>query len=169
MFNLFGKKQTTESQQAKELADIIAPGTQIQHHPELIDSLKADHARLLSLYSEIKQSFDSAEYEEVSQQLENFKMELQDHLLTENIKLYIYLDHMLGNDEMNSTLIKNFRKEMDEIAKVALWFLSKYEANGVDIDLPPSFETDFYVIGKVLIQRIKREDEVLYPLYNPSY
>lgn len=171
MFNLFGKKPSPAIPENQEHADIYktAPGTQIHFHPDLIDKLKTDHRQLLAIYGEIKTLFDEGDYEQASQRLDYFKSELQGHLLTENIKLYIYLDHMLSGDEMNASLIKEFRHEMDVIAKAALRFLSKYEAIGVDKDLAPSFAKDFAEIGRVLGQRIKREEEVLYPLYLPAY
>ncbi len=178
MFNFFGKKEAespakaggeTAQEKQGETQYKNAPGTEIHYHPDLIENLKSDHKRLLGRYGDIKSHFEAADYEQVAGQLEQFKMDLQGHLLTENIKLYIYLDHMLANDEMNATLIKEFRREMDGIARVALKFLSKYEAIGVDKDLAPSFAKDFAEIGKVLVERIKREEEVLYPLYVSSY
>ena len=91
------------------------------------------------------------------------------HLLTENVRLYIYLDHMLRGDEANEELIRGFRKEMDDIAKTAMNFLKKYEAIGVDKDLAEVFSKDFATIGEVLTKRIKREESILYPLYMESY
>lgn len=171
MFNLFGKKKapTHTEQQDNNVEYSSAPGTEIHYHPDLIDKLQSDHRHLLELYGEINRLFEQQDYPQVSKMLDVLKSELRGHLLTENIKLYIYLDHMLANDEMNSSLIKDFRREMDGIAKVALRFLSKYEAIGVDKELAPSFARDFGELGKVLVERIKREEEVLYPLYLPAY
>lgn len=176
MFDLFKKKneETEAKPAAKESTGQsqqygTAPGTEIRYHPELIDQLKGDHQKLLGIYGEIKAAFDSSDYQTVSEKLDQFRTGLQGHLLTENVRLYIYLDHCLAGDENNSELIRGFRREMDGIGKTAMNFLKKYEAIGVDSDLAPSFARDFETIGKVLGERIQREEEVLYPLYMPSY
>jgi hypothetical protein len=39
----------------------------------------------------------------------------------------------------------------------------------VDKDLAKAFAKDFAIIGKVLVERIEKEEQVLYPLYMPSY
>ncbi|MCW9015123.1 MAG: hemerythrin domain-containing protein [Gammaproteobacteria bacterium] len=146
-----------------------APGTDIHYDPELINDLKNDHQNLFGIYTEIKTLFDNGDYPAVSTRLNDFRGDLQGHLLTENVRLYIYLDHMLRGDETNLELIRGFRKEMDDIAKTAMNFLKKYEAIGVDTDLAEIFSKDFDTIGEVLTKRIKREESVLYPLYMESY
>jgi hemerythrin-like domain-containing protein len=171
MFGLFKKKNnnTVTITTAPATQYNTAPGTEIRYAPELVDSLKGDHQQLLSLYGEIQDAFGRQEYQAVSEQLEIFKSNLQSHLLTENVRLYIYLDRCLAHDASNSDLIRGFRREMDEIAKVAMKFLNKYSAIGVDEDLAAHFAGDFATIGRVLGERIQKEETVLYPLYLPSY
>ena len=171
MFGLFKKKsanttgkQTTEQQEYR-----TAPGTEIRYAPDLIDNLQADHKALLELYGSIDNAFKAKQYAEVSTKLESLKSALNAHLLTENVRLYIYLDRSLATDPTSSDLIRSFRKEMDDIAKVALGFLKKYETIGVDEDLAAHFAADFATIGKVLVERIQKEEKVLYPLYMPAY
>lgn len=48
-------------------------------------------------------------------------------------------------------------------------FLAKYEAIGVGSGLAGAFERDFALLGKMLRERIKREESTLYPLYEPIY
>lgn len=171
MFGFF-KKKGESKQEAPATAtpqNNTAPGTEIRYHPELIDQLKSDHQALLGLYGEIHAAFDASDYAKVSQKLDAFSSGLRDHLLTENVRLYIYLDHSLANDETNSELIRGFRHEMNGIAKVAMNFLKKYEAIGVDKELAGTFAKDFATIGQVLGQRIQKEEQVLYPLYMPQY
>lgn len=170
MFGIF-KKKTGNTENITEATPQYntAPGTEIRYAPDLIESLKSDHQDLLGLYGEILAAFDQQDYTAVSEKLETFKSGLQSHLLTENVRLYIYLDRCLANDATNSDLIRGFRREMDEIAKVAMKFLNKYSAIGVDEDLAAHFAQDFATIGKVLGERIKKEETILYPLYLPSY
>ena len=170
MFGFFKNKSNNAQENQQQEADApTAPGTQIRYSPELIDSLKSDHQKLLALYGEIQADFDNKDYPAVSEKLETFKGALQGHLLTENVRLYIYLDRSLAQDPTNSDLIRGFRREMDDIAKVAMGFINKYSAIGVDEDLAKHFGEDFATIGKVLGERIQREEETLYPLYMPSY
>lgn len=145
-----------------------APGTEIRYSPTLIDELKKDHKALLATYMAIKASFDGGDYRAVSAKLNEFRISLQGHLLTENVRFYIYLDRVHGQDEMNSDLIRGFRREMDGIGRAALSFLKKYETIGVDKELAGAFAKDFAEIGTVLGERIKREEGVLYPLYVPA-
>lgn len=145
-----------------------APGTGIRYSPSLLDELKSDHKQLLATYTAIKTAFDKGDYVTVSAKLNEFRIGLQGHLLTENVRFYIYLDRVHGQDEMNSDLIRGFRKEMDGIGRAALNFLKKYEMIGVDKELAAAFAKDFAEIGAVLGERIKREESTLYPLYIPA-
>lgn len=171
MFGLFKKKieNTTTSQTATQEEFRAAPGTEIRYSPDLIASLQSDHQGILKLYGEIESAFKEKRYSDVSTMLGSFKSGLNAHLLTENVRLYIYLERSLANDTTSSELIHSFRKEMDDIAKVALNFLKKYETIGVDEQLASHFATDFATIGKVLVERIQKEESTLYPLYMPNY
>jgi hemerythrin-like domain-containing protein len=168
MFGFF-KKKSNNNEAAPQEEVHTAPGTQIRYSPELIDSLQQDHQTLLGLYGDINTAFEEKRYADVSAMLITFKSGLNAHLLTENIRLYIYLEHALVGDTISSELIHGFRKEMDEIAKVALGFLKKYETIGVDEDLAAHFAIDFATIGRVLVERIQKEENTLYPLYMPAY
>lgn len=144
-----------------------APSTQIQYSPDLIKQLVADHRKLLGIYQEIKQSFADGDYTRVLRALDEFRRSLQGHLLTENVRMYVYLDRHLAGDESNSNLIRGFRREMDGIGKMVMNFLKKYESIGVDANLAEAFYKDFASIGAVLAERIKKEEQMLYPLYTP--
>ena len=169
MFGFLFKKKK-KSPAPKETQDAVAaPGTQIHYSDELIPQLKKDHQDLLTLYGQIKASFEQANYKDVTSQLNTMRQALQSHLLTENVRLYIYLDRSMANDELNADLVRGFRREMDGIARVAMAFLKKYEMIGVDADLAKLFATDFEELGKVLVARIEREENTLYPLYLPHY
>lgn len=167
MFGFFRKKSKSPKNQSA--ADETAPGTEISYNPDLINNLKHDHQELLGIYADIQSAFEKKDYALVKTKLNDFRSGLQNHLLTENVRLYIYLDHQLSNDETNSQLIKGFRREMDGIGRAVMGFLGKYETIGVDEDLAEHFATDFKTIGEVLGARIEKEESVLYPLYMPHY
>ena len=170
MFNFFKKKKGVSENRREEQQEVrTAPGTQISYAPDLIDKLKGDHQTLLAIYGEINAAFEAGNYTLVTDKLKAFKLALMDHLLTENVRLYIYLARSFAQDELNGELVKGFRGEMDQIAKVVMAFLSRYETLGVDKELAASFGKDLEGIGAALVGRIEREEGTLYPLYMPSY
>lgn len=158
----FRKKNKADDNKQYE----AAPGTNIRFDPELIANLKDDHRSLLGLYGEIKEDFEAQNFKSVADKLKTFRRALQEHLLTENVKLYIYLSYSFKSDASHFELIRGFRKEMDGIAKTAMAFLKKYADIGVDPSLAAGFAKDFAAIGKVLGTRIQKEESTLYPLYS---
>ncbi|MEW5889949.1 MAG: hemerythrin domain-containing protein [Pseudomonadota bacterium] len=148
---------------------VSAPGTAIHYSADLIARLKADHAQLLALYGAVKQAFANKDYAAVAAGLEDFRSAIQGHLLVENVRLYIYLEHQLAQDPASFELIHEFRREMDGIGKAVVAFLTRYRNIGSDRSLSPSFAKDLDAVGAVLVRRIEREEATLYPLYLPGY
>lgn len=146
-----------------------APGTAIRFHPELVAELKHDHQVLLTLFASIQAAFKDGRLQAVVEHLDAFRTSIQSHLLKENVRLYIYLEHQLASDETSHQLIHDFRHEMDGIGKAVVAFLAKYKDLSVDGNLVASFGRDLEAVGKVLVDRIRREEETLYPLYVPAY
>lgn len=171
LFGLFKKNKKEKKPFTPEVQDAshVVGGTNIRFQPRLIEGMKSDHVKLLDLYTDIKMASETKNFKKVAIILNDFRGELEDHLLKENVNLYIYLTHLLKADAMNSELIAKFRKEMDGIASVALKFLAKYESIGDDSNLHAGFPDEFALIGKVLGDRIKREEATLYTLYVPPY
>lgn len=169
MFGFLKKKEEPKASIDAVKQSATAPGTDISHSPELIGQLKADHRKMLDLYGQISAAFEAENYARVSAKLDEFRSGLLGHLLTENLRLYIYLERSLAGDEINSDLIRGFRREMDGIGKATMNFLKKYEAIGVDKELAPAFAKDLSAVGKVLVERIEKEEQTLYPLYMPRY
>lgn len=149
--------------------DKAAPGTAIRYHPELVAELKHDHQILLTLFASIQAAFKEGRLQAVVEHLDAFRTSIQSHLLKENVRLYIYLEHQLAGDETSHQLIHDFRHEMDGIGKAVVAFLAKYKDLSVDGNLVASFGRDLEAVGKVLVDRIQREEGTLYPLYAPGY
>lgn len=161
------EKEKNIEEEKKEFA--CAPGTQIRYAPELIDKLQDDHQLLLQIFGQINTAFSASDYKLVTKRLKEFKTALMDHLLTENVRLYIYLSRSFATDDVNSDLVQGFRTEMNGIAKAVMTFLTRYETIGVDETLAETFSKDLKDIGEALVARIDREENTLYPLYMPSY
>ncbi len=146
----------------------VAPGTSIHYHADLIGKLTSDHRALLDLFGRIKLAHGSGQLEEAAALLVRFRTALQDHLLVESVRLYVYLEHRMRDDPDSHRLIHDFRHEMDGIGKAAMAFLGKYARLAQDPQLNDSFGPELDAVGRVLVERIQREETVLYPLYEPA-
>lgn len=145
---------------------VNAPGTHIHHDAELIVSLKDDHQRLLKTFQAIGAASFAGELPKVQSLLGQFQTMIMDHLLKENVRLYVYLEHVLANDPTSRQMMHGFRHEMDVIGRAVVGFLQKYKAIGTQPELAGSFSTDLSGIGEALVARIKREEDILYPMYS---
>ncbi|MDR2874556.1 MAG: hemerythrin domain-containing protein [Methylobacillus sp.] len=142
-----------------------APGTRIAYDDHLIAQLQADHRKLLALFTATRNAFAAGDTAHTTENLEHFKSEIQAHLLTEEIRLYVYLENTLAGDEFNHTLMRNMHREMASIGHDVLGFLDKYSTLGKNPALNTSFAADLDHLGEVLVERIQREESTLYPLY----
>ena len=142
-----------------------APGTVIRHDPQLVEELHGDHRRLLETFGAIRDACQRSKLAAAQQQLERFRIQLKDHLLKENIRLYVYLEHLHAADPARHALVRGFRREMDSIGRVVVDFFTQYREVGLRPELAGAFAADLGRIGEALAARIKREEETLYPLY----
>ena len=140
-----------------------APGTHIHHDPVLIVSLKEDHRRLLTSFRSITAASVAGELVAVQDHLSQFQTMIMDHLLKENVRLYVYLEHLLQNDPVSHEMMHGFRHEMDGIGRVVVGFLTKYKAIASQPELAAAFSTDLKGIGQPLLPRTNREEDILYP------
>ncbi len=159
MFGFFWKKKK------KDTPRHVAPGTEISYDPDLVAELKADHQDLLGLFGKISNAYEAKDYDSIPAMLSEFGTLLRGHLLKENIKLYIYLQHAFAEDSENSSLMQDFRSEMNGISKSVTAFLNLYSVESWDEHREASFGMELESIGKVLVKRIKTEESTLYPLY----
>lgn len=134
---------------------------------ELIHTLQTDHQELLALYGKIGRRLHTGDYASIKSDLTLFKTRLESHLLTENYRLYAYLEDHLAGDAENAELMKDFRKEMREIAKDVMGFIRTYTTNGVNESNAQVFEQAYKQVGERLKQRIGQEERNLYPMYRP--
>ncbi len=139
----------------------------INYDPNLIDDLEADHVKLVELYGKIwSEGFGKANYPKTSALIAQFKADFQAHLLTENVKFYVYLEQTLANDKHNLALVKEFRTDMNDIANAAVKFCKTYQAS-FTTDMLKTFKDDYAAVGEVLTRRVSLEEKSLYVLYQP--
>lgn len=170
---LFGKKspasESTNSNQDNGARGAVAPGTHIAYSPELVGELKQEHQQLVECFTQIGIAFNDGDLTETCRQMDNFRGGLLTHLLKENVRFYIYLEHALAGDASSHALVHQFRHEMDGIGKAVIAFLAKYADLAKNPELVKSFRADLATVGGVLVQRVRNEEENLYPLYLPAY
>lgn len=131
----------------------------------LINTFEKEHRALLALYKEMHKNAQSNNVTELKRLLKKFRFLLTGHLLKENQRLYTYLKETIS-DHVSREMISDMKKEMDDIGKVVLAFISKYskDSANIDSDFLPGLEE----IGAALVERIKNEERHLYPSYMPK-
>lgn len=146
-----------------------APGTRIGYDPLLLDQLRRDHRKILDLFAVTQSLLTSRDYAGVQRKLGEFRVMLQDHLLTTNTKLYIYVSRQLAEDSVYSSLINTVRREMLDNSRRIMDFLRTYCALRLDDNSSQMFQTELLSIGEALMQRVEREESSLFPLYQAKY
>jgi hypothetical protein len=134
----------------------------------LVPALKNDHQELVALFEQIGRTYEARRFHEIPALLTAFKTRLEAHLLTENVRFYNYVESTLRDDAENLSLIRDFRREMNTIARGVIDFVKKYQANHDPDALLHGFLADYRTVGGLLVQRIQREEGNLYPLYMPT-
>lgn len=139
--------------------------SEIRYDDRLVDKLHADHKKLLSIYAAIQNAIANHDFRVIDRGLNQFRTELQAHLLTENIRLYAYLAQKFSVDAASSEIIQDFQHEMHGIGHAVMSFLRKYRDMPLDEAMLVSFKKELDEIGSVLVTRIRHEESTLYPLY----
>ena len=141
----------------------------IQYTPNLIESFERDHRALLHSYGRLVKTANKADFPTFQTELALFKSMLVSHLLKEAVKLYIYLRQQFKDNEAIHSLVTSYKVEMDGIGRVAMGFIDAYLTAPADVVDFAKMSTQLNEIGKVLGDRIRREESELYPLYSAYY
>lgn len=168
-FRKLRKNRHKEQQQISfNLLDVASKTDKISHTPGLIDSLHNDHALLGQQFEDIHDLFKNGQYLQLKNELKSFRVNLQMHTMTENVKLYTYLEQVLAEDPSSSKLMVQFRREMNIIASAVRRFTKQYESSTFTPQDCQQFEHDYQEVGAILEQRLEKEESELYPLYQQS-
>ena len=144
-----------------------APGTEIRYSPELINEFKQEHKRFFALHNAVLSARDRGDVAAIPPLLSEFEAALTGHFLTERIRLYAYLDAYFSVDRETHEMLREYRTEMDRIGASVMQLIRKYRNIDTDPRLREDFGDDFEELGKVLAERMLREEITLYPLYLP--
>ncbi len=133
---------------------------------ELVDKLKKDHQSLLSLAGEMKTLIDTKKWTKLPPVLTKFRKEFCDHIFTENGYLYHHLKFHFSDDQDTSDLIGVFKRDMTDIQKGVLEFTKTWSVQGAVKADPKMFVSQFKGVAEALGERVDREEDVLYELYD---
>lgn len=145
----------------------IKEQSRINYSATLVPELKGDHVELLQMYTGVAELLKQARYHEIAASLVAFKAKLDMHLLHENLRFYCYLEEQLIGSPDDVATVRDFRVEMNAIARGVVNFVRQYQTSGVTFANHKTFETDFQKVGALLVSRIEREEQHLYILYRP--
>ncbi|SDX60927.1 Hemerythrin HHE cation binding domain-containing protein [Collimonas sp. OK242] len=163
-------RRVASIEERAELQPAKSVGHQIHYDEKLIPQLKGDHAALLLMYSSVANKMSAGAWDAVPASLREMRMAMYGHLLTEGVKLYSYMRRSLAEEPNLLEVYRSYKKEMDGIGRFAFDFFDKYQGKDwlASADSRSSFKAEFDHLGKVLADRITREENILYPLYMPS-
>lgn len=140
----------------------------IKYRPDLVLELEDDHRHLVQLYLNIGEFFAQRKFPEMKQELKRFKADFNTHIVKENLYFYVYLEQTMGQDDENREIIRDFRREMNHIARLVRKFIVKHiEADFRKMEDNKQFKEDYESIKSALVDRIESEENSLYNLYAP--
>lgn len=132
----------------------------------LIPELRADHQKLLELFSELERACEQNDELACRSALDRFTRVLQDHLLTENRHLYGYFSRHPESDPAVARQVDGMSADMMRVGKMLHRFITTYTRVTWTGDLYVRLKKDLGIVGEVLMHRIHEEESVLYPLYD---
>lgn len=145
-----------------------APGTRIGYDPLLLQRFKADHRRMLAIFTQVQELLTTRDYDGVRRKLGDFRILLQDHLMLASARLYVYVARLHTADAEASAQIRGHRQDMLRNSRVIMDFLRTYSAARLDDSFANEFQVELLAIGAALVQRIELEETRLYPLYRSA-
>lgn len=126
----------------------------------LVERLKKEHALIVDVLNKVKEIGISSK--EGQDKLLSVRTVLLAHLKVEDEQLYPALNKEAEKNDMLKRTLDLFAREMETISKEALHFLDKYLSGGSGLE----FARDFGRLYMNLSQRIRKEEDILYPEYD---
>lgn len=128
--------------------------------PALIGNLKNEHEKIVNALTQAREAGFSNE--ECFERLREVKLALVAHLAEEDAHLYPTLFEAAKTDTALKSTLGIFAQDMHEVSRQVLAFFEKYEDGGSGVE----FASDFGRLYALLDQRIRKEEEILYPEYD---
>jgi len=125
----------------------------------LIQDLKNEHEVIFSALNEVINK--GINTKEGQLKLVEVKDALISHLQKEDELIYPYLKEVAETNEKAKSILEKYAQEMKKISDIAFEFFEKYSSGGSGLDFAREFGKLYGTLGK----RIKKEESVLYKLY----
>ncbi|MEN8119185.1 MAG: hemerythrin domain-containing protein [Bacteroidota bacterium] len=126
----------------------------------LIKELKAEHKKIVQTFNKVNELGIGSK--KGQNELLAVKQYLLDHLKKEDEYIYPFLKEAAKKNVYIKQTLKSFADDMDKISALAIDFFDKYTQGGEGME----FEKDFDSFCSKLSMRIRKEETVLYDLYN---
>jgi hypothetical protein len=137
----------------------------IPHDATLVAGLKSDHRELLDAHRRIGELIAQRRFVEIPEQLALFKARLETHVLTENVRLYAFLEDWFRGDQQHIAVLNQFRVETNTVLLAALRFIRSHRRTTFDASRVLAFTDECRGVGTLLARHCAREERELYRLY----
>lgn len=133
--------------------------------PRLIEELRGEHRALLKRCAELEKMVIGSQFANIPHALAGFKAKFNLHALRESLHCYGYVERSSAGRPAELASVTKLRREIHVINGKVQAFFEKYRVAGVNRANAPEFLTGLRATGKILLQRIEREEAELYTLY----
>lgn len=182
--NLFSSKAPTATLPTEPVAAVNTdpgnaspePGTQknklikqipINYNPDLTAGCKSEHQQLLGVFTEMMAAAEAGDLVTTKLKQQQLRDGLKDHFSKEFKELYVYLDYRTRTDDDKAEFerVRNFRIELQQIGVQITTIVNRHR-DQLSADSLGGFIDDYKKLGEALVDRIQREETILYPLYD---
>ena len=135
------------------------------HDMALVKALKSDHRKILTLHACIGRLAAERRYLEIPAQLVALRTHLETHILTENVRLYAFLEHLYQGDAGRLDELAKYRTDTNAVLLVVLKFTKHHRRTTFDESRWLAFADEHRRVGAMLARLVTREENGLYQLY----
>lgn len=137
--------------------------------PTLVKALKSDHRKLLDTHARIGRLMSERRYIDIPAALIALRMRLETHVLTENVRLYSFLERAFKGDPARLAELAEFRSETNAVLVAVLKFVKHHRRTTFDESRLLSFVDEHRQVGAALTRHAAQEESRLYPLYPQAW
>ena len=134
----------------------------------LIDGLKSDHRKVLGIHERIGWLKSERHYTEIPAGLAALRTSLETHMLTENVRLYAFLERVFQSDSARLAELAEFRADTNAVLLAVLKFVKQHRRTTFDESRSLSFVDEHRRVGGLLAKHMAREERTLYRFYPRS-
>ena len=145
------------------------PSTSYKHDPNLLAKLRNDHDELKFYFKEMIKSAKAEKYKLLPVHIENFtKMALQHYKVADEFFYPHLKTHIKNNYPQYEDAIESLSLEMKEISTSIIFSLYQVAKIPINEIVIKCLTKEYIWIGEQLINRIDREQRILFNLYEDS-